>query len=264
MPVFTDQLGHTLNLPSVPRRIISIVPSQSEYLWDLGLRQELVGISKFCIHPEQMFQSVERVGGTKDLNLDRIRKLRPDLIIGNKEENVREQIEVLKRDFPVWMSDVNTFTDAFSMMRSLAKMTGREETATPIIAAAKRSVDRCAGVFNGQSVAYFIWNRPYMFAGKNTFIDHVITHVGLKNAVGSLERYPVLEIEDLHNKRPDYCFLSSEPFPFKEIHANMIADILPESRIELVDGESFSWYGSRLISLCDYISQLKNRISHNQ
>jgi ABC-type Fe3+-hydroxamate transport system substrate-binding protein len=261
MPQFTDQLGNSVILHDRPRRIISLVPSQSEFLWEIGLRDELKGISKFCIRPDEMYRSVERVGGTKDLNIEKIRELKPDLIIGNKEENERAQIEQLSREFPVWMSDIYTFDDAYAMMTELARITGKENEGTVLLQKAKASINASRNLFKGQRVAYFIWNRPYMFAGSNTFIDHVLTHLGFTNALGSLERYPLVEIEDLHNALPELCLLSSEPFPFRDIHAKMIKELLPESKVLLVDGEIFSWYGSSLSRLHDYALSLKSRIN---
>jgi ABC-type Fe3+-hydroxamate transport system substrate-binding protein len=258
MPVYTDQLGRMIDLPRTPERIVSVVPSQSEFLWEIGAGEKLAGISRFCIRPDEMFRTIERVGGTKELNMEKIRSLKPDLIIGNKEENTKEQIDSLASEFPVWMSDIYTFDDAFRMMEALGQITGCETGAGFIISESKASVDACRGLFPGQRVAYFIWNRPYMFAGKNTFIDHVLTHLGFVNALGSLERYPVVEIEDLHNALPEISFLSSEPFPFKEIHAIMIRELLPESKVLLVDGEIFSWYGSSIRRLKSYCLKLKD------
>ena len=108
---FTDQLNNTIELTDLPKRVISLVPSQSELLWDLGLREELVGITKFCVHPKEMFHSITRIGGTKTLNITKIRELQPDIIIGNKEENDYSQIIELQKEFKVWMSDIYTLND---------------------------------------------------------------------------------------------------------------------------------------------------------
>src|SRR6218665_1584418 len=215
---FTDQLGNTLQLPHRPVRIVSLVPSQTELLWDLGLREELVGITKFCIHPDQLFRTAARVGGTKQLSLEKIRALKPDLVIGNKEENEREQIEALQKEFKVWMSDIYTLEDAFAMMLGLGKITGKERAATALVERLKRSLEEIRGIFEEQRVAYFIWNQPYMLAARHTFIHHILTHLGLVNAAADMERYPELDAEALKKLDPQLCLLSSEPFPFKEKH----------------------------------------------
>src|SRR5689334_18071707 len=125
MPSFTDQIGRTISLNKTPRRIISLVPSQTELLYDLGLSDEVVGITKFCVHPEEWFRNKPRVGGTKQLNMDIIHHLQPDLVIANKEENVREQVEELASHYPVWVSDINNPDDAYWMMKELGSITGK-------------------------------------------------------------------------------------------------------------------------------------------
>lgn len=257
---YTDQLGNCLYLMERPKRIVSLVPSQSELLWELGLRDELVGITKFCIHPEEMYRSVQRIGGTKKLDLDQIRRLNPDLIIGNKEENERSQIEALQAEFPVWMSDIYNFEDAFEMIRSLGEICNKEDKALAMIATLERSLLSVRGLFAGNRVAYFIWNNPYMFAAKNTFIDHVLNYLGFENALSELERYPSLDDSALRKIKPEICFLSSEPFPFRERHVKELQKKLPAAKIVIVDGEVFSWYGSRLLELESYVERLATLI----
>lgn len=236
------------------------MPSQSEFLWDIGLKKELVGITKFCIHPDKMFRSVERIGGTKNLNIEKIRALKPDLIVGNKEENDKTQIELLQKEFNVWMSDIYTFKDALAMMKSIGKITGRQTAGEKIISGIKKTLPSIKGLFKKQRVIYFIWNKPYMLAGKNTFIDYVLNYAGFINAAEKLDRYPELNEIDLKKLKPELCFLSSEPFPFKEKHAKEMQAILPDSKIVIVDGEMFSWYGSRLLKLPKYFKELKRKL----
>lgn len=256
MPIYKDQLNNTIQFKDRPRRIISIVPSQSEFLWDIGLTEELIGITKFCIHPDRMYRSVARVGGTKDLDLEKIRQLKPDLIIGNKEENDQMQIETLQKEFNVWMSDIYSFEDAFDMMQNLGEVMNKKTETKEILDQLKRSLPRIKNIFNKQKVAYFIWNKPYMCAAKNTFINHVLDYVGFENILVSIERYPEIEESSLKRLNPDLCFLSSEPFPFKEEHVIELQKIVPRSKVRIVDGEMFSWYGSRLLLLEEYLKRL--------
>ena len=253
---YTDQLGNELRLAKKPQRIVSLVPSQSELLWDLGLREELVGITKFCVHPQQLFSSTLRVGGTKKLDMDKIRALAPDVIIGNKEENERAQIEVLQAEFPVWMSDIYTFEDIFGMIRSMGEIFDKQTIAANMILKLQTSLSCIKNYFVKQQLAYFIWNAPYMFAARNTFIDHVLTHVGFENALSAFDRYPSLDNKALQSVAPEICFLSSEPFPFKDKHVKALQKILPHTKILIVDGEVFSWYGSRLLHLEEYLNKL--------
>ena len=253
--LFNDQLNNTIQLTSFPKRIISLVPSQSELLWDLGIRDELVGITKFCIHPKVMFDSVTRVGGTKTLDLEVIKSLKPDLIIGNKEENEQSQFLELQKLYPVWMSDIFNLKDALQMIEMVGSITNRVEES-------KKNVNNIDLSFEGlkqkpASVLYLIWQKPYMAAGKATFIGDMLCKMGMINVISEQNaRYPELTIDDIKSLNPDYIFLSSEPFPFKEKHVIDLKKELPNSKPLVVDGELFSWYGSRLLKSIDYFNLL--------
>jgi ABC-type Fe3+-hydroxamate transport system substrate-binding protein len=260
--LFTDHLNNTIELSAYPKRIISIVPSQSELLWDLGLKQELAGITKFCIHPKVMFSSVERVGGTKQLNLEKIRALKPDLIIGNKEENEQEQVKALRKEFPVWMSDIYNLEDALKTIRAIGELTNRKEKAAEIAELIGHSFKALHTV--QKKVLYFIWKGPYMAAGRATFIGDLINRIGLENAISdTMARYPELSVEEIRSLKPECVFLSSEPYPFKEKHIQELQKELPDTKIILVDGELFSWYGSRLLKSVPYFNALiREQLSH--
>lgn len=258
--LYIDQIGNRIELKEVPKRIISLIPSQSEYLWDLGLKEELVGISKFCIHPKEMFEQKVRVGGTKQLDLEKIRALKPDLIIGNKEENVKEQIEELKTEFNVWMSDMNTLDEAYEMMLQLGQICGKKVESERMVEQIKNELNQITDIFDHKKAAYFIWNKPYMVAGSNTFIHEVLKHVGIQNCFADKSRYPETTIDELRQLQPHYLFLSSEPFPFQTQHVNEIQTQLPDCKVVLVDGEMFSWYGSHLLSLRTYILNLRSQL----
>jgi ABC-type Fe3+-hydroxamate transport system substrate-binding protein len=257
MNYFKDQLGYDLSLERPPRRIISLVPSQSEYLWDLGLHAELTGITKFCIHPHEMFSNITRVGGTKKVDREKIAAIGPDLIIGNKEENDKDDIEFLRSKYNVWVSDIVSFEDAFDMMTQLALITGKVERGSNIIRQARESVDAIKNIYAGRRTLYFIWKDPNMFSASGTFTHTILQHCGLKNCLKDRTRYPELSTEEMVALHPELCLLSSEPFPFKEKDADEIRRVLPNAEVKLVDGEMFSWYGSRMILMKDYFRSLK-------
>lgn len=257
MPTFIDQLGNTISLQGIPKRIVSLVPSQTELLWDLGLQTELVGVTKFCVHPNEMFRSINKVGGTKSLDLNKIRNLKPDLIIGNKEENEKSQIEELQKEFNVWMSDIYNFEDALQMMSGIGEVTGKNEKANKIIVEIKKLLPSIKNIFKQKRVVYFIWNKPYMPAAENTYIHYVLTYIGLLNAASHLQRYPVVTIDELIHMKPELCLLSSEPYPFKEKHCREIEEFIPGTKALIVDGEMFSWYGSRICKLPEYLKQIE-------
>jgi ABC-type Fe3+-hydroxamate transport system substrate-binding protein len=260
---FKDQLGNQIQINFPPKRIVSLVPSQTELLFDLGLNEQIVGLTKFCIHPIEKFAAKQKVGGTKKLNLKVIRDLKPDLIIGNKEENSKVDIETLQKEFPVWMSDIYTLEDAGRTIDDIGTLIDRRPEANylnHLITAGFRDLQTLAlqrGI--NKTAAYVIWKEPYMFAGRNTFIHDVLTKIGLRNII-TQSRYPAIDLSLLVELDPDFVFLSSEPYPFKQKHIEEIAKVLPQAKVLLVDGEMFSWYGSRLVKAVQYFFDFQRQL----
>jgi ABC-type Fe3+-hydroxamate transport system substrate-binding protein len=253
--VFTcvDQMGNKVIVPIPPKRIISLVPSQTELLADLGLEDQVVGVTKFCVHPSSWKQK-PRVGGTKLFNYRDIDHLAPDLLIGNKEENYREGIEELQKKYPVWMSDIETLSDATAMIRSIGALTNRTLPAQNIANSIEDAFKHVRKV-SPMKTLYLIWKKPWMAAGKNTFIDCMLSRLGLINAV-ERSRYPELSESEMKQIDPDLILLSSEPYPFKVSHREAMKSLCPKAKIVLVDGEMFSWYGSRLLNAPAYFETL--------
>ncbi|BAU54644.1 ABC transporter substrate-binding protein [Mucilaginibacter gotjawali] len=252
---YHDQLNREINLPSVPKRIISIVPSQTELLFYLGLDEKIVGITKFCIHPADKVGSVEKVGGTKQLDIEKIKALKPDLIIANKEENEQNQVEELINFCPVWISDIYSFDDALDMIERVGALTGKGPEAKILSSQIAQQFNQKTIQQSNLKTAYFIWRKPYMIAGKNTFIDDMLLRCGLVNAFDE-DRYPEIDAKTLIATNPDVILLSSEPYPFKDKHIDELRAIVPKAIIRLVDGEMFSWYGSRLSHAGAYFKDL--------
>lgn len=258
---FTDMMGHQLSLGKYPVRIVSVVPSQTELLFDLGLDEEVIGITKFCVHPEAWFRTKKRVGGTKTLNIDTISALQPDLIIANKEENTQADIELLQQRFPVWLSDIRTVDDAFRMITAIGALVNKEREADELLSLLRSDFSTLPPVFKDKKVAYFIWKDPWMVAADQTFVDSVLRHLGAENVFGSLTRYPEVTPALILDSKADLLLLSSEPFPFREKHTEELRQLLPDARVMLVDGEVFSWYGSRLRHLKSYLLELEKHMS---
>ena len=248
-----DMTGREVEVSLSPQRIVSLVPSQTELLHYLGLQDEVIGITKFCVHPEKWFRDKKRVGGTKSLHLDIIKGLRPDLILAIKEENNQEQIEELAKTFPVWVSDVRTIDDALCMMRNVGVLTGTMNNAIELERVLKAGYKQLGKNSAPKKVAYFIWRDPWMSVGGDTFISDMIVRMGWENVMGNKFRYPHLSIDDIAALDVDMILLSSEPFPFKEEHIAEIKSALPHAEVKLVDGEMFSWYGSRMLYAVDYL-----------
>ncbi len=255
---FKDQLGREVKINTTsPQRIISLVPSQTELLFDLGLDEEVVGITKFCIHPKEKIAQKEKVGGTKNLNIEKIKALNPTLIIANKEENEKEQIEELEKHFPVWISDVTDLQSALEMIAAVGKMTGKEKEAEELNGKISKNFAPFAPLRATKTTAYFIWQKPMMVAGNKTFINDMLQRCGFNNCFQNLDgHYPEISSAQLQQANPDVILLSSEPFPFQEKHVEAFSKICPHSKIVLVDGELFSWYGSRLLYAPSYFEKL--------
>lgn len=251
-----DQLGRKILFEDYPNRIISLVPSQSELLFDLGLKEKIIGITKFCIHPNELFVSKRRIGGTKNLDFSLIDSLQPDLIIANKEENNEADILKLAEKFKVWVSDVNTLEQALEMINEVSKITNCKIKGAEIISKINFELPAL-----NKRVIYLIWNNPMMCVGKNTFIDAMISIAGFKNCITDL-RYPEITIEKIKELNPDYLFLSTEPFPFNEKLAREFQEKIIIPQVKIVDGEMFSWYGSRLIQSINYFRKLNEDLKN--
>ena len=255
MPLYYDQLGREVNLPAAPKRIISVVPSQTELLFYLGLNEEVIGVTKFCVHPVDKFKITAKVGGTKQLDIAKIKALKPDLIIANKEENERRQIEGLMKICPVWISDISDLPGAIDMIERLGILVNRVLEAKTLSQSIMQQFDNLAITPLNLRAAYFIWRKPYMIAGKGTFIDSMLQKCGLSNAF-EIDRYPEVYAAMIANAKPDVILLSSEHYPFQEKHITEFRILLPSTIIKIVDGELFSWYGSRLLHAPAYFKEL--------
>lgn len=257
MALFVDQLGDELELEQPIKRIVSLVPSQTELLAYFELDEKVVGITKFCIHPQEWFETKTRIGGTKSIDIQKVKALSPDLIIGNKEENTFEDIVALREVAPVWMSDINTIDDAIEMIKSLGEICGEKDKSTILIEQIQGNFNDLTKFVKKQfqtplSALYFIWKNPDYVAGKNTYIDSMLSSCGFVNAT-SIDRYP--EIIDL-DLDPDVIFLSTEPFPFKDSDIADYEKRYPKAKVLIVDGEMFSWYGSRLEQSPTYFKKI--------
>lgn len=262
MPVFTDQAGQKVAIDIKPRKIVSLVPSQTELLYYLGLDKEVCGITKFCTHPAVWLQYKTIIGGTKTIKTGSIHQLKPDLIIANKEENVKEQIEELATQYPVWTSDVNNLADAYAMIEQVGIITGKYENSLELVEKIKSVFSVTENKFRLQSACYLIWQKPYMTVGGDTFISNMMSIAGFENVFAKNKRYPEITIKDIKAKNPEVILLPSEPFPFSNKHAEELKTHFPGTAIILVDGELFSWYGSRMLHAAGYFINLRQHGFH--
>ncbi|WP_010250034.1 ABC transporter substrate-binding protein [Myroides injenensis] len=265
MIVLEDQIGQKHTFETTPKRIISLVPSQTETLCDLGLEDEIIGITKFCVHPYHLQVIKVKVGGTKKVHIEKIKALQPDIIIANKEENTLEIVESLKGICPVWVTDVITFDDNIKMIEDFGVLFNKRTEAKKWIDKLKFAQKEFMHYVSNKpdyKAAYFIWRDPYMVAGRDTFINEVMSLNKFNNVYANREeRYPEIELKKIRMEGdPELVFLSSEPYPFKEEHAFEIGRFTHHGKTIFVDGEMFSWYGTHLHKAFDYFKLIHERI----
>lgn len=250
-----DALGRYVAYNFPPKRIISLDPALTETLFYLELDEEVVGRTRFCIHPQGRVEQSINIGGTKDIKIERIHDLKPDLIIAEKEENTKEIVATLEKHYPVYVFEIQTVQDALKMIEELGYVTHREQKALTL----KNDIDSAFKQLpsaNHPRVGYMIWKKPYMAVGRDTYINDVLETLGFVNPLADLpERYPVVTEETLQQAQLNYLFLSSEPYPFRDIHYDEFLSFLPDVEIIPIDGEMF-WYGPRMLQAAAYFSKL--------
>lgn len=252
-----DQAGYQVDITKQPQKIISLVPSQTELLFDLGLDNRIAGITRYCDKPHDKTIHKPVVGGTKDIDMEVIHKLAPDLIIGNKEENDWQQIMSLKKKYPVWLSDISSLEDSLLMIGQTGKITGCSKKAGSIVHAIRKGI---AGIkrIPSTNAAYLVWKDPWIAAGGSTLIHDLMSRCGLQNIFTSYSKYPRINHKQL--EPASIILLSSEPFPFRETHVATMQKQFPAKKIILIDGAIFSWYGSRLRYFKYHWEELKKEI----
>ncbi|AWI26241.1 ABC transporter substrate-binding protein [Flavobacterium pallidum] len=265
MPEFKDQLGHHFTFEKAPVRIVSLVPSQTELLYDLGLEDQLVGITKFCVHPFHLKSTKKIVGGTKKVHVEKIRLLQPDIIICNKEENTLEIVESLQGIAPVWVTNIITIEDSLEVILQFGNLFNRRTEARKWIDKirfARQDFEAFVKNMPQQKAAYFIWKNPWMSAGCDTFINEMMKLNHFSNIYEDKGRYPEVIIQKIRIQGdPEIVFLSSEPYPFNEQDAFEVGRFTHHAKVIFVDGEMFSWYGTRLVKAFSYFRKLHERIS---
>ena len=264
----TDQINRSIYLKETPKRIVSLVPSQTELLCHLGLEDNLVGLTKFCVHPHHIKTNVTLVGGTKQIHLDRIKKLNPDIILCNKEENTKAIVEACELVCPVHVSDIFTINDSLELINQYGSLFDVETKASSLIAEIKKEIEDFKVFIKDKqtlNVAYFIWKTPWMVAANHTFINYLLNVNKFKNVYETKTRYPEIELSEFKiDNQVELVLLSSEPFPFNDSHIAEVQTYYPNAKVIIADGEMFSWYGSRLTKAFQYFKLLRLNLQNNQ
>lgn len=240
-----DQTGRLVNFDAIPERVVCLVPSITELLFDFGLKNRIVGRTKFCIHPKKDVINTSKIGGTKNISVEQIKALKPDLVICSKEENIKEQVYQLESTCAIWVTDVKDLVSELQMLNDLAKIFNVQQGVINEIKTKSKSVLRKLTKQTQQTCLYLIWKGPYISIGNDTYINSVLEEINYKNVLKNSSRYPTITISEINDLKPDIIFLSSEPFPFRQKDIEELSVFVKHSKIRLVNGEFYSWYGSR-------------------
>jgi len=251
-----DQLNRKVEINEELKNIVSLVPSLTELLFFFGMEGKIKGITSFCSNPPEKVKFVKTVGGPITINYEIIDEISPDLIIAGKSENNKEQIEHLSSKYPVWVSDVKSLEDAFKMIEKIGVICNKSELAYNITQNLSVSFDLLSEKTNIK-VAYLVWEKPFIVAGNNTFVNDILKKTGFINVFKNLEGYPKVTAKELNNCNADFVLLPSEPYPFENHHIDSYKSIIPGAKILLVDGQLFSWYGNRLLVSVNYFKNIK-------
>lgn len=240
-------------------RIVSLVPSLTELLFDLDLGGSVVGRTGFCVHPREALRGIPKVGGTKDVDIERVRALSPTHLVVNVDENEKPTVDALRAHVPnVIVTHPVAVEDNLALYRLFGGIFGRQDQASRLCDALAGAFDEVrAGDFAPLRVLYLIWRRPWMTVGPDTYIARMLARVGLRAvAPESARRYPEVDPEGFDASRFDAVLLSTEPYRFGAPHVRELADDpwIGGRPVVLVDGEMTSWYGSRAIAGLRYLA----------
>jgi len=261
-----DDLGRAVTLKGPARRIVSLVPSITETLFALGAGDSVVGLTEYCIHPAGGVADKARVGGTKNIDMNRILELKPDLIIANVEENRKPQVEALERSrLKVFVTYPKSIEGCIKMIADVAALCGADDRAGKLLDSIRTEARQARerAVRPAPGVVCPIWKSPYMTVNRDTFVDSVIVGAGGRNLFGDhADRYPTFELQELKALRPEIILLPTEPYRFTEPDLDdfiSLGNDIPavrHRRLHIVQGELLSWYGPRLARALREISAL--------
>ena len=256
MVSLTDITGFQLNLEHPPRRIVSLVPSTTYSVCALGKQETIVGITNFCHRPSSLFAQAPKIGGTKTVSIQDVYALSPDIVLANKEENTKEDIEALRaRGITVFVAFPQTLEQALSDLVDLGKILDAEPKANALV----DQIQTMRTKYEPFQYVYLIWKNPAMSISSNTFISSMLKEIGGTTPYTTQDRYPTIE-----HIPPDIdaLLLSSEPFPFKEKHKKELSERFrfPENKIHLIDGAHCSWHGANMLHALPYLHAWRERL----
>lgn len=255
----------TLHAPAAGEvRIVSLVPSLTELVCELGLADRLVGRTGFCIHPRETLRAIPKVGGTKDVRMDALRELAPTHVIVNIDENRRETFDELSACVPnIIVTHPCRPEDNFALYRLFGGVFGCADRAARLgdeLAAALAHAAALAATLPPERVLYLIWRAPWMTIARDTYISATLRAVGWETVPeDAAQRYPEVDWAAIGRSDVARVLLSTEPYRFRERHLAEV-ERLAGKPATLIDGEMTSWYGSRAAPGLRYLTGLRTRL----
>jgi ABC-type Fe3+-hydroxamate transport system substrate-binding protein len=241
-------------------RIVSLVPSLTELVCDLGLAGELVGRTGFCIHPREIVRRIPKVGGTKDVDLEKVRALRPTHVIVNVDENRKETADALAAFVPnVIVTHPLGPLDNLALYRQIGGWFGAQDRAEALCGKFQREYEKVLQqAFPQRKVLYLVWRDPWMTVSRDTYLSRTLALFGLETLPAeAADRYPTVSEEEIRMNAADLVLLSSEPYRFRERDAAQLRNSLKKP-VRLIDAEMTSWYGSRAIRGLAYLAEFSS------
>jgi ABC-type Fe3+-hydroxamate transport system substrate-binding protein len=263
MAQVTDQIGNKLIIKA-PKRVVSLVPSITYLLHSLQLDNEVVGLTRFCKLPAHYKKTKTIVGGTKEVNIERIKQLNPDFFLLSKEENTKELANELSKIAPVYVFDVSDCQSNTKLINDLGTIFDVQDKSDLLLEqiAQQKALFKTNWKKDKLKTVYFIWQNPWMTVGGDTFINEMMKLSGFDNIFKQKKRYPQVTLSSLDKDNIDVILLSSEPFPFKEKHKKDLQKQFPNTKIILVQGEPFTWYGSFPKNAFKYFTTLQKQLKN--
>jgi ABC-type Fe3+-hydroxamate transport system substrate-binding protein len=262
-----DDLGDEVVLTEIPRRIVSLVPSMTETVIDLGAADRLVGITRYCVHPAEVVARIPRVGGTKGFSFEKIASMKPDLVLANKEENRKHHVERLRKTYRVFVSHPRTVEEAVGMVRSIGALTGRSVEASEFAASCDRVLASLepSVVEPSLRTLCMIWREPWMAAGADTYMNALLARVGFDNVFAPADgHYPKTTLAEIVERKPDVIILPDEPYAFgaenKEHMERYVKDHGGAARAVLFDGSLLTWFGTRTLKGLQAVYEAKRQL----
>ena len=258
---FFDDLGKTIFINKIPKRIVSLCPSITETLCELGLSDKIIACTDYCIHPIDKVKNINKIGGPKNFSEEKILKLSPDIIFAVKEENDANKIINISKKITTYVFDINSIKEGIELIKALGNIFEIQNIANVFIEKILEGYKNLPKVNSNIQCLYLVWKNPYIAVGSGSFIDSVLNKLNLRNCLRNSEKkYPKINLNNFENNF-DLIILPSEPYRFSNKDIEELENVFPEKVIIKVDGEMFSWYGTHQLKSISYFDKFVEKLN---